>query len=106
MNTVYHRIDSSSGSVVSLRASGVTYNELAEVSSRGRTSLAQVIKIDGENVSLQVFAGARGFATDARVRRPTPSIAHASHLACLRDLPALGRPHPCPASCRRAHSRV
>ncbi len=68
MNTVYHRIDSSSGSVVSLRASGVAYHELAEVSSRGVTSLAQVIKIDGENVSLQVFAGARGIATDARVR--------------------------------------
>ena len=45
-------------------------------------------------------------AMDARVRRPTPSIARASRLACLRDLPALGRPHPCPASCRRAHSRV
>ena len=29
MNTVYHRIDSSSGSVVSLRASGVAYHELA-----------------------------------------------------------------------------
>ena len=68
MNTVYHRIDSSSGSVVSLRASGVSYHELAEISSRGITSLAQVIKIDGENVSLQVFAGARGIATDARVR--------------------------------------
>ncbi|MBR4611893.1 MAG: V-type ATP synthase subunit B, partial [Kiritimatiellae bacterium] len=68
MNTVYHRIDSSSGSVVTLRAPGVTYHELAEISSRGRSSLAQVIKIDGEKVSLQVFAGARGIATDARVR--------------------------------------
>ena len=68
MNKVYHRIDNSSGSVVSLRASGVQYRELAEVSSRGKSSLAQVIKIDGENVSLQIFAGARGIATDARVR--------------------------------------
>lgn len=68
MNKVYHRIDNCSGSVINLRAQGVKYNELAEVSSRGRTSLAQVIKIDGESVSLQVFAGARGIATDARVR--------------------------------------
>ena len=68
MNKVYHRIDNSSGSVINLRAQGIKYNELAEVSSRGRTSLAQVIKIDGESISLQVFAGARGIATDARVR--------------------------------------
>lgn len=67
-NTVYHRIDASSGSVVSLRAEGVKYHELAEISSRGITSLAQVIKVDGDHVSLQVFAGARGIATDARVR--------------------------------------
>jgi V/A-type H+-transporting ATPase subunit B len=68
MNKVYHRIDNSSGSVINLRAQGVQYNELAEVSSRGNTSLAQVIKIDRDSVSLQVFAGARGIATDARVR--------------------------------------
>ena len=68
MNKVYRLIDNSSGSVVNLRANGVKYNELAEVSSRGKTSLAQVIKVDGESVSLQVFAGARGIATDARVR--------------------------------------
>lgn len=68
MNKVYHQIDNSSGSVINLRAEGVKYHELAEVSSRGKTSLAQVIKLDGEQVSLQVFAGARGIATDARVR--------------------------------------
>jgi V/A-type H+-transporting ATPase subunit B len=58
MNKVYHRIDNSSGSVINLRAQGVQYHELADVSSRGNTSLAQVIKIDGDSVSLQVFAGA------------------------------------------------
>ena len=64
MNKVYHRIDNSSGSGINLRAGGVRYNELAEVQSRGTSSLAQVIKIDGDSVSLQVFAGARGIATD------------------------------------------
>ena len=68
MNKVYHQIDNSSGSVINLRAQGVKYHELAEVSSRGKTSLAQVIKLDGDQVSLQVFAGARGIATDGRVR--------------------------------------
>ena len=68
MHKTYHRIDNSSGSVVSLRAEGVRYHDLAEIHSRNVTSLAQVIKVDGDNVSLQVFAGARGIATDARVR--------------------------------------
>lgn len=68
MNTVYHQIDHIAGSVITLRASGVKYRELAEVSSRSGSSLAQVIKLDGDSVSLQVFAGARGIATDARVR--------------------------------------
>jgi len=68
MNTVYHQIDRIAGSVITLRAEGVKYRELAEVVSRTGSSLAQVIKLDGDAVSLQVFAGARGVATDARVR--------------------------------------
>ena len=67
-NKVYHRIDALSGSVATLRAAGVRYNEIAEVESRAGTSLAQVIKLDGENVTLQIFAGARGVDTAARVR--------------------------------------
>ncbi len=68
MHKVYHAIDNLAGSVITLRAEGVRYRELAEVSSRSRTSLAQVIKLDGDSVTLQVFAGARGIATDAKVR--------------------------------------
>ena len=67
-NKVYHKIDSLSGSVASLRAEGVKYNEIAEIESRAGTSLAQVIKLDGPNVTLQIFAGARGVDTAARVR--------------------------------------
>ena len=65
---VYHRIDALSGSIATLRAEGVRYNEIAEVESRAGTSLAQVIKLDGPNVTLQIFAGARGVDTAARVR--------------------------------------
>ena len=67
-NKVYHKIDALSGSVATLRAEGVKYGEIAEVESRAGTSLAQVIKLDGSNVTLQIFAGARGVDTAARVR--------------------------------------
>ena len=67
-NKVYHKIDALSGSVATLRAEGVKYNEIAEVESRAGTSLAQVIKLDGPNVTIQIFAGACGVDTAARVR--------------------------------------
>ena len=67
-NKVYRKIDSLSGSVATLRAEGVKYGEIAEIESRAGTSLAQVIKLDRENVTLQIFAGARGVDTSARVR--------------------------------------
>lgn len=68
MHKVYHTIDQLAGSVITLRAEGVAYRELAEVTSRTGTSLAQVIKLDNNHVTLQIFTGARGVATDARVR--------------------------------------
>ncbi len=68
MRKLYHQIDNISGSVVTLRAEGVRNRELAEIDSRVGTSLAQVIKLSGDEVTLQVFAGARGVATDAQVR--------------------------------------
>jgi V/A-type H+-transporting ATPase subunit B len=67
-NKVYHKIDALSGSVATLRAEGVKYNEIAEIESRAGTSLAKVIKLDGANVTLQIFAGARGVDTAAKVR--------------------------------------
>jgi V/A-type H+-transporting ATPase subunit B len=67
-NKIYHKIDALSGSVATLRAEGVKYGEIAEIESRAGTSLAQVIKLDGPNVTLQIFAGARGVDTAAKVR--------------------------------------
>ena len=67
-NKVYHRIDALSGSVATLRAEGIKYDEIAEVNSRAGVSLAQVIKLDGPNVTLRIFAGARGVDTAASVR--------------------------------------
>lgn len=67
-NKVYHKIDALSGSVATLRAEGVKYGEIAEVESRAGISLAQVIKLNGPNVTLQIFTGARGVDTAAKVR--------------------------------------
>jgi len=67
MHKVYHRVENISGNVISIRATGVKYKELAEVTSRTGTSLAQVIRLKDDEVSLQVFAGSKGVATDARV---------------------------------------
>ena len=67
-NKVYQKIDALSGSVATLRAEGVKYGEIAEIESRAGVSLAQVIKLDGESATLQIFAGARGVDTSAKVR--------------------------------------
>lgn len=67
-NKIYHQIDALSGAIATLRADGVKYGEIAEIESRAGTSLAQVIKLDGASVTLQIFAGARGVDTAAKVR--------------------------------------
>ncbi len=68
MNKVFNRIESITGNVITVRADGVRYNELAQISTRFGKSLAQVNKIDGDLVSLQVFAGGQGISTGDEVR--------------------------------------
>lgn len=68
MNKVYSRIESITGNVISVKAEGIRYGELAEVASRFGTSLAEVIRLDEGLVSLQVFAGGRGVSTGDEVR--------------------------------------
>ncbi|MBL8967059.1 MAG: V-type ATP synthase subunit B, partial [Spirochaetaceae bacterium] len=68
MNKVYSRIESITGNVISVKADGVRYGELAEVSTRFGSSLAEVIRLDEGVVSLQVFAGGRGVSTGDEVR--------------------------------------
>ncbi len=64
MNKVYTKIESIVGDVITVRAEGVRYNDLAVVGK----SFANVIKLDGDLVSLQVFAGAKGISTNDAVR--------------------------------------
>ena len=68
MNKVYSKIESINGSVITVRAKGVKLNELAEITTRFGRSLAEVNKIDGDLVSLQVFAGGRGVSTNDQIR--------------------------------------
>ena len=68
MNKVYNRIESITGNVITVRAKGIRNNELATVNTRFGKSLAEVNKIEGDLVSLQVFAGGKGVSTGDEVR--------------------------------------
>ena len=69
MRRVYNQIKQIAGNVITVQAEGVTYEELAEITTqRGARSLAQVIKLDGDEVSLQVFAGSRGLSVTDEIR--------------------------------------
>ena len=57
------------GDILRVRASDVGFGDLAVVENYdGSTSLAQVVELQGDAVSLQVFAGGKGLSTQARVR--------------------------------------
>ncbi len=68
MYKVYHRIERIAGSVITVKAEGVSYQELAQVTSGQGISLARVNRIEGDMVDLQVFAGSRGISTESQVR--------------------------------------
>lgn len=68
MRKVVSRVESIAGNVITVRADGVGYNELAAVTSARGVSLAQVIRLNQDTVSLQVFAGGRGISTASEVR--------------------------------------
>lgn len=68
MHKVYTDIIQIAGDVITVEAEGIGYMEIAEVSSKKGSSLAQVIRIDEKRVSLQVFAGSRGISTGDKVR--------------------------------------
>ncbi|MBQ3518122.1 MAG: V-type ATP synthase subunit B [Clostridia bacterium] len=85
MSKVYNKIESVTGNVITVRADGVRYQELAQITTRFGKSLAQVNKIDGNLVSLQVFAGGQGVSTGDEVR----FLGHEMRVSFSEDL--LGR---------------
>ncbi|MBU1853166.1 MAG: V-type ATP synthase subunit B [Candidatus Omnitrophica bacterium] len=68
MHRIYNRIVQIAGNVVTVEAKDIGYKDLAEISLKTGKSLAQVIRIDGERIYLQVFAGSRGVSTGDKVR--------------------------------------
>lgn len=85
MHKVYSNIIQIAGDVITVEAEGVGYTDIAEVTTKRGVSLAQVIRLDGKRVSLQVFAGSKGIATDDKVR----FLGHPMRVASGGDL--LGR---------------
>jgi V/A-type H+-transporting ATPase subunit B len=86
---IYTKITQITKATCSLQASGIGYEELATVNGR----LAQVVKINGDNVTLQIFAGTEGIPTNAEVvfmGRP-PSLKVGEELAG-RFFNAYGQP--------------
>lgn len=74
------------GDILKVRATGVGFGDLAVVENwDGRTSLGQVIELDHEEVSLQVFTGGKGLSTQAKVR----FLGHPMEVTCSPSI--LGR---------------
>lgn len=67
--TRYTRVLEIIGDMIRVQAKDVPVKTLAVVQNvDGEVSLARVIELDGDMVSLQVFAGGKGLSTEARVR--------------------------------------
>ncbi|MBR5735695.1 MAG: V-type ATP synthase subunit B, partial [Bacteroidales bacterium] len=60
---IYTQLEAITKATVTLKASGVSNDELATVAGRA----AQVVKIKGDLITLQVFAGTEGIPTNAEV---------------------------------------
>ncbi len=60
---IYTKLEAITKATISLRAQGVANDELATVAGR----LAQVVKIKGDLITLQVFSGTDGLFTNAEV---------------------------------------
>ncbi len=82
MHKVYTNILQIAGDVITVEAEGVGYFEIASIATRSGVSLAQVIRLDGKRVSLQVFAGSRGISTGDKVK----FLGHAMKVSSGTDL--------------------
>ena len=65
----YTKVISIVGDILTIRADDVGLGDLAVVDNGdGQTSLAQIVEIQRDQVSLQVFSGGKGLSTNARVQ--------------------------------------
>ncbi|MDA3930301.1 MAG: V-type ATP synthase subunit B, partial [Prolixibacteraceae bacterium] len=86
---IYTQITQLTKATVTLKATNVGYEELATINGQ----LAQVVKIIGEEVTLQVFGGTEGIPTNAEVvfLAKSPSLKVSDQLAG-RFFNSLGHP--------------
>jgi V/A-type H+/Na+-transporting ATPase subunit B len=64
MKKLYEKINNMRGNLITVTAEGVSLGELARVDLKdGRSTYASVLKIDGDQVTLQVFKSTRGIST-------------------------------------------
>lgn len=69
LSKTYENIDSVGRAILTIKAKGVHNKELAEVIyPSGKKAFAQVIAINGDVVTLQLFSGGFGVSTDCKVR--------------------------------------
>ena len=89
LQKVYTKISKVTKATCSLKATGVGFDELAYIHGR----LAQVVKIWGDEITLQVFSGTEGIPTNAEVvflgKAPTLKV---SDELCGRFFNAFGQP--------------
>lgn len=68
MKMVYEKINDMRGNLIKVTASGVSLGELARIDFQdGRHVYASVLRIDGDQVTLQVFQSTRGISTNDKV---------------------------------------
>ena len=83
MRKFYTKIDNIAGNVATLKATGVGYEELALVEGSWGKSLAQVIRVNGDNVSLQVLPAPAVFRPATASLSPVTRCASASLMISL-----------------------
>lgn len=68
MKIVYDKINNMRGNLITVTAKGVGLGELARIDLKnGRHVYASVLRIDGDQVTLQVFQSTRGISTNDKV---------------------------------------
>jgi V/A-type H+/Na+-transporting ATPase subunit B len=68
MRVVYEKINDLRGNLITVTAEGVTLGELARIDMKdGRSVFASVLRIDGDQVTLQVFQNTRGISNEDKV---------------------------------------
>ena len=81
MKQVHDRINDIRGSLITVSAEGASLGELAQIDKRdGRSTLASVLRIEGDQVTLQVFESTRGISTGDHV-----TFLRRSMQACFGD---------------------